>query len=398
MRAHIAPRWHARSALAALVAATLLVGPGAPSTILAQSPGRLVLGYYVPYDATSWASLEAHADQLDVVAAQWVAIDACGNVSSRDDETLKQFARQHGLKLVPSLFTLSGWLNHHVLTDEETTAHAVEQILSYTVGAGYDGFDVDLEGVDPADRQALTDFVAVLGAALHDRGKLLTMAIPPKERDVTVGWAGAYDYAALGGLADLVTIMAYEYRGPFSGPGSVAPFGWVERVTAFATAQIAPEKVLLGLAFYGYDWNTTTGEARSLGYRRAMSLAERFQAETLLDPEQRSLTFAYTASAGEPLPPEPPLTRVAHRVTVRPGAGCELEPPPPPPVPTRPPAPPAGTPQVHEVWLEESASAAARLGVADTHRVRGVATWRLGLEDPQVWPVLDEWRQADQGA
>ena len=40
------------------------------------TPGRRVLGYYVPYDPTSWATLEAHADALDDVAAQWVTIDA----------------------------------------------------------------------------------------------------------------------------------------------------------------------------------------------------------------------------------------------------------------------------------------------------------------------------------
>src|SRR4051794_20401283 len=47
----------------------------------ARGPERLMLGYYVPYDATSWASLAAHADALDVVAAQWVTVDACGNLA-----------------------------------------------------------------------------------------------------------------------------------------------------------------------------------------------------------------------------------------------------------------------------------------------------------------------------
>src|SRR5450756_7703 len=49
---------------------------------------RTVLGYYVPYDATSWASFQAQAAALDYVDAQWVTADACGNVGSRDDRTL----------------------------------------------------------------------------------------------------------------------------------------------------------------------------------------------------------------------------------------------------------------------------------------------------------------------
>ena len=53
--------------------------------------------------------------------------------------------------------------------------------------------------------------------------------------------------------------------------------------------------------------------------------------------------------------------------------------------------------QDHEVWLEESASAAARLALADRYGVGGVATWRLGLEDPQVWPLFRQWRSGGAG-
>jgi spore germination protein len=381
--------------LAATAIAMRLAEPATASAARADPP--MVLGYYVPYDSTSWFSLQAHADGLDVVAAQWVTIDGCGNLGSRDDQTLKQFARDHNLKVLPSLLTLSGWLNHQILTDETAMANALDQIVSYTVAEDYDGFDLDLEGVDPADRDALTAFVASAGDALHANGKLLTLAIPPKERDVTVGWAGAYDYAALGAPADLVTIMAYEYRGPFSGPGSVAPFDWVQRVTRFATSQIPPDKVLLGLAFYGYDWNTTSGSARSLGYAQFAALAERYQAPVAFDPAQRSLTFEYEGAAGDPPPAIAAQARLNHAITVRTAPPCEVQPPPTPAPAPRRPAPPAGTPQAHAVWLEDSASAAARLDLAATFHTGGVATWRLGLEDPNVWDLFKSWLNRTAG-
>jgi spore germination protein len=353
----------------------------------------VVLGYYVPYDASSWASLQEHAHQMDLLATQWLTIDACGNLSSRDDQTVKSFARAQGLGVMPSLLTLSGWLNHRLLTDDETTVNAVQQIVSYTIDEGYDGFDLDLEAVDPADREAFTRFVEMLAAALHDNGKLLTLAIPAKDRDVTVGWAGAYEYAALGAYADLITIMAYEYRGPFSGPGSIAPYDWVERVASFATTQMPPGKVLLGLAFYGYDWNVTSGGTRSLGYSQAMALAERYSAEPTFDPTQQSVSFAYSAMAGEPIPTAPRQQPSGHAITSRAAPPCDVSPPPPPTPPARRPTPVPGTPQDHEVWIEEGASAAARLSLATTLHTAGVATWRLGLEDPNVWPLLDEWRR-----
>jgi spore germination protein YaaH len=381
-----------------LAAVALLVGlyPVEASQVQTSSAlpnsGRLFLGYYVPYDPTSWESLQAHPDELDVVAAQWVTIDACGGLSTRDDQTLKQFARDHGLKLEPSLFTTSAWLDHRLLTDEPTRAAALQNIVDYTVAEGYDGFDLDLEGVAATDRDALTDFVSQLSAQLHDRGKLLTLALPAKERETTSGWSGAFDYAALGAQADLVTIMAYEYRGPFSGPGSVAPYDWVARVAAYSAQRIAPDKVLLGLAFYGYDWNTTSGGAQSLGFPRAMRLAEYVHAQPDFATDQRSLTFAYTAVPVDSMPAAPAASRPQHTLTSRTPPACDVVPPTPSPAPRQTPAPEADAPQSHEVWVEDSLSAAARIGLVDAHNLRGIAAWRLGFEDPNLWPLLDQWR------
>jgi spore germination protein YaaH len=271
----------------AIVLALVLAGAVAPVSgvrdSVAEASSRRVLGYYVTYDATSWASLESRAHLVDLVAVRWVTIDACGRLTASDDQTLKRFARSRGIKVLPSLGTFSSWLNHRLLTDDGTAARALGEVVDYVVGEGHDGLDLDLEGVQPEDRGAYTAFVARLGSALHERGKLLTLAVPAKTADTT-GWGGAFDYAALGAHADLVTIMAYEYHGSWSGPGPIASYAWVEQVAAFAVSQIPPEKVLLGLASYGFDWNTTAGGARYLGWPEAAVLSERYGAPIALDP------------------------------------------------------------------------------------------------------------------
>ena len=379
---------HGRVTVSLLVV-TLLVSTTASPAFAAQ---RIMLGYYVPYDPTSWASLEAHADALDIVAAQWVSVDPCGNLSSTDDQTLNQFARAHNQLVLPSLFTLSPWLNHRLLTDEETSDRFLEQIVGYTLTEDYAGFDLDLENVDPGDRAALSAFVDRAASALHEHNKMLALALPAKDRDVTVGWAGAYDYTSLGASADLVTIMAYEYSGPFSGPGSVAPYDWVGRVLAFVRTRMPPEKVVLGLAWYGYDWNTTSGGTRSLSYPQALALAEQVGASLDLDPVTRSSTFGYENLAGEPVPRAASPVRPSHRLTVRQPPPCDVAPPQATPVPTRGRPAEPGTPQSHEVWVEDSASVAERIGLAAQYGVSGVASWRLGLEDPRVWDAIVEWR------
>jgi spore germination protein len=360
-------------------------------------PGRQVLGYYGPGDPNSWTSLQANAQQIDLIAGHWLTIDPCGSLTTRDDQTLKQFARANGIRIFPSLLTLSGWLNHRLLTEEPVAAHSLQQIVDYVMAEDYDGFDLDLEAVEAADRDAYTAYVASLGAALHARGKALTLALAAKSRDVTTGWAGAYDYAAVGAHADLITLMAYEYHGAWSGPGPVAPADAVDQVLAYATSQIPAEKVLLGLAFYGYDWNTTAGGARSLGYEQAARLADRYRVSITLDPATQSATFRYQAPAGDPPPSTPPVPPLQHPATTREAPPCPVVGPTSTPRPPAPPTPEPSAIQAHEVWLEESASAAVRLALADRYGVGGVATWRLGLEDPQVWPLFGHWRSGRAG-
>lgn len=347
-----------------------------------------VLAYYVPYDPTSWASLAAHPDAIAAIGAQWVTVDACGNLGSRDDQTLNQFARAHGIRVFPSLLTGSGWLNHQLLTDESTAAHTIDQIVAYTTTGGYDGFDLDLESVTSEDREAYTALVAGLATALHERGKALALALPAKSRDVTTGWAGAYDYAALGAPADLITIMTYDDHGSWGGPGPVAPHDWVEAAIAFATSQMPAHKVLIGLASYGYDWNVTSGGARALSYPQAVALADRYQVPIVLDPASQSATFQYQAPAGDPAPAGAQPPGLQHQITQRIAPPCPVDVPPSPPPAPQPPTPPADEIQDHVVWLEESASAMARLPLVDRYQTGGVAIWRLGLEDPQLWALL----------
>ena len=388
----------ARSVVAILVLAMLGGSATAvPDGVVASPPesGRRVLGYYTPYDPTSWATLEAHADRIDLVATQWVTIDACGRLASQDDQSLKRFAQARGILVLPTLLTLSNWLNHRLLTDDETSARAIAEIVAYVTAEGYDGFDLDLEAVPADDRAAYTAFVARLAAALHERGKVLALAVPAKSTDTTTGWAGAYDFAALGAHADLITVMAYEFHGAWGGPGPVAPYDSVERVVAFATSQIPPEKVLLGIATYGHDWNTTSGGARYLGHPEVAALAARHGVSLTLDPASRSATVRYQAPGGEAPPVVARPSAPQHEITKREPPSCAVTDPAPAPTPTPRPTPAPDAIQEHEVWIEESASAAARLPLADRYGTGGIAIWRLGHEDPPFWDVVGRWRRGE---
>jgi spore germination protein len=367
--------------------------PAARASVTGSSHNTF--GYYVPDDPTSWWSFQAQVDQLSFVAPQWVFLDGCGNLSSRDDRTLVAFAHAHGVKVVPTLPTSSGWLNHQILSDPTTAQRAIDQSVAYVVSEGYDGLDLDFEGVRPDDRAALTGFASRLSNALHAEGKLFTMALAAKSFDAKTGWAGADDYAALAPLVDRAIIMTYEYSGATTPPGSTAPQAWVDQVLAYTTSIIPPEKVLLGVAFYGRDWNLTQGgQSRAVTYPQAAAIAQAAGATITSDPTTRSGTFTYTVPAGQRPPLVAAVPSFTHDIVEHLAPTCRVVPPATAPTPTFSPTPSAaaGATVKHEVWIENASSVRARLDLADTYKIAGVAFWRLGQEDPAAWPTISTWR------
>jgi spore germination protein YaaH len=48
------------------------------------------------------------------------------------------------------------------------------------------------------------------------------------------------------------------------------------------------------------------------------------------------------------------------------------------------------------VWVEDSAAFVERVGLAERFGVAGIATWRLGQEDPRVWGAVQQWRSTKE--
>jgi spore germination protein YaaH len=186
--------------------------------------------------------------------------------------------------------------------------------------------------------------------------------------------------------------MTYEYAGVWSAPGPVAPHRQVRRAMEYAAALVPAEKLYLGLSFYGYDWNLSRPSAnRAIGWPEGGAIAEAYHSEPLLDPIARSATWRYVARAGDELPSGAAAPRLRNEITQRNAPRCDVRPPPGPPARPTPEPPPPDTVEEHVVWVEEGWAAAARLEIA-THLGINAGAWRLGQEDPAVWPAIREWR------
>jgi len=309
--------------------------------------GKVRWGYYVPYHPSSRASLEAHIGDLDVVSPTWYRLEADGGVveSYKDDHAaITRIVRQRGARLIP--LVVNGPRNaafHALMADATLRQRSVANLLGLVQREGFDGIHIDFEGLDGVDRPHLTAFMEELSAAFRAQGKWVTQAVPAREKELNVGWAGAFDYAALGRANDLIVLMAYGFRTASSTtPGPPADLPWVSRTVGFASGLIPPQKLLLGVPFYGYDWNTASGPpARALHYSELAELVRARGITPGYDEASQTATLSYSDGG-----------------------------------------------QRHEVWYEDARSLAAKLDLVEQYSLAGAAAWRLGHEDPQVWEAF----------
>ncbi len=154
----------------------------------------------------------------------------------------------------------------------------ISNLTNFMAARGYDGVDVDWEPLPSTDAGQFTNLIIGLRSALDGfaQHKLLTVAAgayPPYGDSPTAN----YDmFTALQTQFDQINIMTYDMAGPWSGwvtwfnspiydgdyrfpsSGGLVPSINVA-VSNYIAAGVAPARLGIGIAFYGYIWTGGTG-------------------------------------------------------------------------------------------------------------------------------------------
>jgi spore germination protein YaaH len=229
---------------------------------------------------------------------------------------------------------------------------------------GFTDLNLDIEHFEKADeatRSGYTRFVKAVKEEL-DRGKLgtLTVELTPKspiEQHLI-------DVAAVASIADFVVLMAYDYHyiGSYVA-GAVAPIGGVPESAEYDVTTalretlryVPPQKLILGIPTYGYEWETLSDVPGSpvIGNSWQTTTPKRIVSEYLgkVEGEIRGRD----AFAGSPY-------LIFKGET--PG-------------------------HFQQVFYEDKDSIAGKIGLAKEHNLAGVAFWAMGYENEDLLdPVL----------
>jgi spore germination protein len=324
------------------------IAPAAPDQRLASfhpKTGRYISAWLPDsFDSANRASFEANADILDEVSPFWYATNARGDLlhgSDARDKTLVELAHSKNVLVIPTI--------HNVQTTDpvpsllrtpERRARHIQNIVNEVLAHDYDGFDIDYEMLDSSLRDEYSAFITDLAGALHEQGKLLTIAVHAKTSDYG-GLGGFQDWVVLGQAVDRLRIMTYDYHWRGGGPGPVAPIYWVRSVAEYAKAVVDPAKVVIGVPFYGYNW-PAGGDATPQIWEAI---------DTLIQTYGLTVNLAESDSNGQ----------IQENWITYGG---------------------------RKVWFATSRSLDAKLALVQQMDLAGLAIWRLGGEDPQNWQVI----------
>lgn len=179
-------------------------------------------------------------------------------------------AHQNGVKVIMTVFTqdtetISLLLNDHAL--RESFAAEVSRLVGlYKL----DGVNIDFEDISRAERgRLLNTFLESVRLKVHadNPGSEVSFAGP------AVNWGG-WDFVGLSDAVDYIFVMSYDYydkNSPVSGPASSLKGEYYSVANTFtdktqgygAITQSNPEKLILGVPFYGYHWKTETEDVHS---------------------------------------------------------------------------------------------------------------------------------------
>lgn len=251
----------------------------------AQQPPPRVVGYYASW--TDHAPRNYHvadlpADRLTHINYAFALIDREGRIVLDDPSGRGLLAGLRDLKAkhphLKTLVSVGGWGGSQRFSDvalnDASRAKFAASCAAFVAEHGLDGVDIDWEfpvvggargnAKRPEDRANFTKLLAALRAALDARAQLdgrpylLTIAAPAGPPT-----ADHIELKAVADRLDWINLMDYDFAGGWSAVASfhaalADPGGRTMSVEAsvrhYLAAGIAPDKLVVGVPFYGKGW------------------------------------------------------------------------------------------------------------------------------------------------
>jgi len=295
--------------------------------------------YYYP----AKQELQEYGGLFTDLVLRWFQTNGQGDLSYeyRDDYSgVLALAKQKGLKTHASVVLMGKEELHQLLSSEKNRSKLIASLKQQVKENGYDGVNIDFELMYPSDASLYTQFLKELKTALGDQ-TIVSAAV--FARTANDKWATPYDYPQIGKIVDYLVVMSYDYSYPGSAPGPIAPLWWVENVAQYLKTIIPADKILLGMATYGYDWADGL-KTKAVTQKTMQDIQSRYKLTQGFDYSSMSPYYTYYDSQGKR----------------------------------------------HQIWLENQTSLEQKYNVVVNNELAGMSFWRIGTGFYDLYKVLEK--------
>lgn len=248
---------------------------------------------------------------------------------------------------------------------QTSAANLIKDVAPIMKEKHFTDLNLDIEtfaDASESSRAAFTEFVQEVKNNMekNNLGTLSLDLIP-----IALVTEKLFDPKALGAIVDRIILMTYDYH--YSGSyitGPVAPIGGVPEVREFdvetaireAIKVIPPEKILMGIPLYGYQWETIENASSSATIPGGASSASvRRVAELLAECATCSAQF-------DPVAESPYLIFKNGEI-------------------------------YNQIYYENEFSMQEKINLAKKYNLAGVALWALGYEDDTLLNPLTDYKK-----
>lgn len=287
------------------------------------------------------SEVTANTAGLNTISPTWFHLTGNeGNIVSYASRSYVDSAHAMGLEVWALADDFTEEVDRYaIFSSSAARARLIENLTREILNCGADGLNIDFEKIDEKTGKHFVEFIRELSVECRKNGIVLSVDNYPVS-----GGTIWYNRREQSVYADYVIVMGYDEHWSSGGKaGSVASIDYVKRGISDTLEYVPAEKLINGIPFYTRIWKTTGTEVTSdaVGMRAAADFVADNSIQTQwLDSEcqhygeiQKDETF-------------------------------------------------------YQIWLEDYDSVKVKLDVMRTYDLAGVASWKLGLETPDIWELI----------
>lgn len=275
---------------------------------------------------------------------------------------IRKEAEGNNTKILVALNNFDNQEIDQLISDPYATGKFIKEANELIEEYKLDGINIDFEYVSRTDfptAKHFNGFLSEVTQSLREKNADIIISVDLNATAVLVD--PAYDVVKIGELADQVILMGYDFHTTKSETaGPIAPLhvidsqqGSIEQSLKSLTGRVPDNKTILGIPFYGYEWQTVSENYQSETVRNSGALATWGRVHDLLESRDDIQTKWNTK------------TQSPWIVYSQSGA-------------------------IKQIYYENKHSLSAKMNFVKQNNLAGIAIWALGYEGDhsEAWDII----------